>query len=458
MPSPLQCTLPDTESSVAALQAEVLRGEAAFAQVRGAWQGAIGRMVRPSLFVTPQFLELSWRHLSKPGDEPWLVVVRQAGVLVGLLPLVLRRDVQARVLRKVLVHMGESGGDRPGIVHTIEPDRVWQAALRAVVQQRKHWQVLDLRELDAGAWPLGEDARALLQDQHGLSCRLRVCTHAGYLPIQGGWDHYLARRSRNTRQGYGRAERRLREAHPDVRIEVHKSPDQIVPALERYLAIDAKSWKHAAGIEFWKDASEQRFFKALLLHLAAQGQASVWLLSTGEVDMAGLVRFQQGRVMYERCSTYDPAYARFSPSTYLCMQAVRQLFEGGGFDESDVLGLPEPLADRLAIRAWYPGERRTSRLTTLNAPLWWRLAQGLKEGFAGLRSRGISALQLSAPAKPMGQAGPHEATPALSEALHRIEDDLIQACETTPAAPGPAVPSGARPASAARTEKPRVEA
>jgi len=355
----------------AVLRAQVWRGESGFDRLRPSWLAAVARMHRPSLFITPDFLQLSWQHLREAGDEPWFVVVHDGGELAGLLPLVLRRDPRSRIFRKVLIHMGQLAGDRPGIVHTVAADRVWQAALAALAEQRAHWHAMDLRELDETAWPVRSATWQAAPAHASLQSQVLPSTHAGYLRIEGDWDSYLASRSRNTRQGYRRQERRLQETFPDLRIDVVDAPDAVDQALDRYFALDAMSWKREAGVEFWSRPGEQDCLRALVRHLACTGRASVWLLAAGTTDMAGLVRFRQGSVVYERCSTYDPAFARFGPSTYLCMEAVRHLF-GSDCDESDVLGMTEPLAERPAIQAWYPLQRRTLRLLTLSPPWWWR--------------------------------------------------------------------------------------
>lgn len=365
--------LSPTVPAVSLLHADVLRGAEHFAALAPEWQAAVDRMARPSLFVTPTFLRIAWQHLAEAGDEPWFVVVRRRGDLVGLLPLVRRPEPSSRLFRHVLSHMGLLGGDRPGLVHTVAADAVWQAALAALQAQRHHWQVLDLRELDADAWPV-RHATA----HGGAALRLERSTEAGALRIEGTWDDYLEHRSRNTRQGYRRQERRLHEAYPDLRIDTADRPDTVDAALDRYFALDARSWKREAGIEFWNDAREATALRATVHALAANGQASVWLLASGQADMAGLVRLRQGPITYERCATYDPAHAAFSPSTYLCMQAVRRLF-GTDCDESDVLGLPGPMADRPAIHAWYPQVRPTWRVQLLNGPWWWRAAQAWRQ-------------------------------------------------------------------------------
>jgi CelD/BcsL family acetyltransferase involved in cellulose biosynthesis len=357
------------------LTAEVQVGLAALERLRAWWDDALQHMTAPSAYITPEFIECSLRHLTNPGDEPWFVVVRRGDTPVGLLPLLRSTQRHAGVPVKVLGHAGALSGDRPGLVHLVEADAVWQAALQALFERQADWQVLDLRELDEGSWPLDERAFVPWKQRHLLRIEHKVWTHAGFLPLTGSWDDYLASRSRNARQDFRRRERRLREDHPDVHVEVIDDPAQIAAGFDRYLAIEARGWKHTANVGLWSDRREHDLHRDLLPRLATSGRASVWLLRTGDTDIAGLVRMRQGGIVYERHSTYDPEYSRYSPSTQLCMEAVRRSF-GTDCHESDVLGMAEPLETRLAIYPWYPGKRRTWRLLVVKAP--WYLAHWMQ--------------------------------------------------------------------------------
>lgn len=341
------------------LSARVHRGLQAFDTLRQTWQAAVDQAVQPSLFITPAFIELSWQHFSQTGDEPWLVSVHNpAGELVGLLPLALCTEYRHRFPLKVLRHIGAWSGDRSGVLHLVEAARVWQVALEAVLALRQAWHRLDLRELDEDILVTTlQTAKAV----GGVSVSTRADTYAGVLPITGTWDDYFRSRSKNTRQAYRRSQRLLEDACPDLNIEVIEAPEQMNTAFERYVAIERIGWKSGAKVGLWADPREAEFHRALLPRLAATGQASVWMLRSGTRDIAGLVRLRQGPITYERYSTYDPEFARCSPGTWLCMEAVRRLF-GTDCTRSDALGLHEPLANRPAIGAWYDTEHCTTRL------------------------------------------------------------------------------------------------
>jgi hypothetical protein len=240
-----------TESEHRFLSSEVHCGLQAFELLRDEWSSAVECAPAPSLFVTPVFTELSWQHFSRPGDEPWIVTVRDAvGTLVGLLPLALCGEVRHRFPMKVLRHIGAWSGDRPGVLHLVDAWQVWQAALSALLRRQPDWHQLDLREIDVQELP----AAAMLQAIGHLSVQARLDTYSGVLPITGTWDDYFRSRSKNTRQAYRRSERLLREACPEgLHIEVHDAADTVSGAFERYIAIERLGWKSGAKVGLWAD-------------------------------------------------------------------------------------------------------------------------------------------------------------------------------------------------------------
>jgi CelD/BcsL family acetyltransferase involved in cellulose biosynthesis len=392
-------------ASTLACDCALLRGRGQFEALRADWTGAVTRMARPSLFITPDFLCTAWEHLADPDDEPWFVAVRQGGELVGLLPLIVRRGRYLGLPVRTVSHMAMLAGDRPGILAVVEADRVWEQALQVLLEHRSDWEILDLREIDEGAWPLQPAGQRWLQDQ-GVTASVAPATWSGCLPISGTAQDYLQARSSQTRQSFRRSERQLKTACPDLTLDVIDDPQQIVAACDRYLAIEARSWKAEAQVELWSDDRERAFLRALLPILSRKGQASVWLLHSAGRDIAGLIRMQQGTIMFERHWTYDPEYGKYSPGTLLRVRAIEQLF-GGPCDESDALGMDAPLAQRRSLSSWYPIERRTYRLLALKLPWYHQVIYRASRVAKQLRNRWRAGQAAPAPAEasPASQEG-----------------------------------------------------
>lgn len=343
------------------LSVDIITDVAGMHALRSAWETAGALAPRASLFCSFEYIHHAWRHFSRRGDRPYLMAVRCEDVLVGLLPLVLMTERRAGLPVRVLRTMGLWGGDRPGLLATIEADLVWEAVFESLLARRGDWDLLDLRELDEATWPV----RHADQLGAGLRTQLKHDTEAAFQAIEGDWKSYLAGRSRNTRQSYNRRARQLRAACPDLRIEVARHPQDIAWALERYLALEQRSRTYGSDGTAGSNRRSRAFYRDLLPALAERRQAEIWLLYGAGQDIAGLIRLRHRDVVYERHATFDPEWARYSPGTFLCMQAVRMVF-GQPVRESDVLGLHRPLTERPSIGAWYDGVRQTSRLTAWN--------------------------------------------------------------------------------------------
>lgn len=343
------------------LSVDVVTDVAGMSALRGAWETAAALAPRASLFCSYEYIHHAWRHFSRHGDRPYLLAVRCDDVLVGLLPLVLMQERRAGLPLRVLRTMGLWGGDRPGLLATIDADLIWEVVFETLQTRRADWDLLDLRELDESAWPV----RNWQQLGKSLRVRLKRDTEAAFLPVEGEWKDYLETRSRNTRQSFQRRARQLRETCTDLRIEVARHRLDVSWAFERYLALEQRSRTNGAAGTAGCSRRSRAFYRDLLPALAERRQAEIWLLYGGGQDIAGLIRLRHRDVVYERHATFDPQWARYSPGTFLCMQAVRMLF-GHAVRESDVLGLHRPLAERPSIGAWYEGVRQTYRLTAWN--------------------------------------------------------------------------------------------
>ena len=350
-----------TTSSPDGLSTEVYAHESVFETLGEEWRAACSGMQRPSIFITPEYLETAWKHLREENDQPWVMAVRDAGQLVGLLPLVRCKRKAHGLTGYELRHMGMWEGDRPGLLATVAPDRVWPALFEALRRLRSQWQWLDLRELDENAWPLRH------ADQLGPMMRTSIenDTQAAFLTLDGSWDVYLAARSTRTRKSFLKTQRELSQDHPEWDIQVIEEPSGLVEAFNRYVEIERRSWKVSAGVGLWSDTRQANFYRELLPLLARDGRASVWLLRIDGRDAAGLVRFSHGEIVYERLCTYDPEFGQYSPGVQLCREAMRRSF-GSNYRESDALGMTQPIEERKAIASWYDGMRQTRRLAVTN--------------------------------------------------------------------------------------------
>ena len=351
-----------TDSLQLELHVTVLRSENELLAMRPAWEALEDQAESFGLYVTWGYVHLAWQHLAGPGDELWILAVHdEMGRLFGVLPLVRVQERHYGMTLRVLRHIGIWEGDRPGLLALQEPERVWSALWQALVAQRSEWQVLDLRELDSGSWPL----RELQHPGKGFSSEVLPDIEAPFQRIDCDWTMHATTRREHVRTHRQTLQQRLRTEQPGVCVAVSQSPDDILDALERYLLLERGLVQADNGVTIGSDLRRVAFYRDWLPRLAARGDAAVWLLGGDAGEIAGLIRLRCGDVWIERHGCYDPAHAEGNPSLLLAVEALQHSF-GTTAEECDVVSVREPEGAAPSVLDWFEGRRMTCRLSVWN--------------------------------------------------------------------------------------------
>jgi hypothetical protein len=345
-----------------ALSVTVVRDESTLVTLRTAWESLEDQAEVYGLYVTWRYVRLAWQHLSAPGDQLCVLVVRDdQGRLHGVLPLVRVTERHYGMAVQVLRHIGIWEGDRPGLLALEDADRVWGVLWEALVAQRSEWQVLDLRELVEGCWPL----RALQQPGRGFSSETQADIDAPFQRLGTDWALHVATRREPVRAQRLRMQQRLQTEQPGTCLVVANAQADIGAALERYLLLEQALVQAGSGITIGSNLRLMAFYREWLPCLAARGDAAVWLLSGEEGEIAGLIRLRCGDTWIERHACYDPAHADITPSLLLTVEALQHSFDTTA-DESTLVSVREPEGATASVLDWYDGRSRTQRLSVWN--------------------------------------------------------------------------------------------
>jgi CelD/BcsL family acetyltransferase involved in cellulose biosynthesis len=161
--------------------------------------------LRENPFLTPEWCR-AWLAQA-PAESPFLLVWRREGEVRGVLPLV-RAGRGERLLRFAGARRGDwfTPACRP------EDEAAMAAACGALLSsERRSWRALRLDRIDReSVWP-----RALWEDgARGIGqARPRRTDVLPYVDLEGGYEAYLAGRSRNFRSQLGRRRRKLEREH-----------------------------------------------------------------------------------------------------------------------------------------------------------------------------------------------------------------------------------------------------
>jgi CelD/BcsL family acetyltransferase involved in cellulose biosynthesis len=122
-----------------------------------------------------------------------------------------------------------------------------------------------------------------------------------------------------------RRQRNRLEDTGTVTFEVASSLDRIEPALEAFLALEAKGWKGQRGTALVQDAGDAAFIREAAPALAARGQFEIASLTrNGDTLASGLILRDGGRAFFFKIAM-DETEARASPGVQLTLDLTRHL-------------------------------------------------------------------------------------------------------------------------------------
>nr|WP_249139354.1 GNAT family N-acetyltransferase [Bradyrhizobium japonicum] len=122
-----------------------------------------------------------------------------------------------------------------------------------------------------------------------------------------------------------RRQRHRLEEHGPVVFEVARSTDEIGPALETFLQLEASGWKGKRGTALAQHAGDATFIRRAVPALAETAQCEIVTLRAGTTPVAaGIVLRHQDRAFFFKLGI-DERFAKYSPGVQLTLDLTRHL-------------------------------------------------------------------------------------------------------------------------------------
>jgi len=169
------------------------------------WDSWLTNSPRATFFNTWEWLDNYWRHFGD-GQQLRVLVARSAGSPIGILPLCIRTEPHPFGRLRVLTYPLDGWGTWYGPIGSNPA-----AAMLAVMQHIRHtprdWDMIDLPSTAPPSRDGGRVGRSMRVV--GLLSDQQVYRTTSLIDFGGGWDSYLAGKSRKSRHEMRRALRRL---------------------------------------------------------------------------------------------------------------------------------------------------------------------------------------------------------------------------------------------------------
>jgi len=306
--------------------------------------------------MTPEWLEVWWRHLGHGGGvRPLVLAVVDDRELMALAPFC-RAAIGGTGLRALRL-MGGGVSDYLDLLLTPDAERRGSALgvlLDGLVRHGRGWDALDLHGVPAESPTVDELVAAA--EARGLPCAVLPGYARPGIALDGTFETFLRSKPGKFRYNLRSRLKRLGQ-QGEVRFRSVTEPADVHAALDRLVTLHAERWagQHTATI-FSSSERGRRFYADACRAYAARGQLDLTLLDVGDRTVAGSVSFIDRDTWYYYLPAWDPALAAYAPSSLLLAHLIESAYARGLRRFDFMLG-EEPYKAR-----WATEERRTVNL------------------------------------------------------------------------------------------------
>lgn len=340
------------------IRVELRRDPAVFAELAEEWTTLLHRSAVDTIFLTPQWQAVWWKHFQAGRDLRVLLTHDDDGRLVGIAPFyAVEQDGQT-----LLQFVGgvEVSDYLDFIVVQGREEEAYRAFMRYLRDDAPPWDLLDLHCL-----PGHSPTRGSLFRQASVECcsedvQAQPEEAAPYITLPHDWEAYLGTLDKKQRHEVRRKMRRA-EAEAELRWYRVQEKSQLDANVEHFLTLHRASHPEK---DAFMTAQMESFFRAMAAVTWEQGWLNLYLLWLDGRPAATMWCFDYGSDLLVYNSGYDPAW-RYELSSgivllsYCIQEAIARGKERFDFMRGDEaykyrFGAAEGAVYRLVVRKHAP--------------------------------------------------------------------------------------------------------
>lgn len=272
--------------------------------------------LRENPFLSPEWYLAALE--SQPAEEPFALAWRRDGELRGVLPLVRAAHGPLRILRFAAARRGDwfTPACRPA-----DEGEMADAVAAFLAAEKRSWHALRLDRIDSEcAWP------AALAGVEGGGIRLAPSRREDVLPYvefgEGGFEGYLAGRSRNFRSQLGRRRRKLERDH-GLSFRLTAEPGELSADMETFFRLHDERWRSREEASSQSEVARehQRLFAAAALE---RGWLRLWIAEADGRPAAAWYGWRIGQRYCYALSGLSEEFERHGLGTVLLAHTIEQ--------------------------------------------------------------------------------------------------------------------------------------
>ncbi|MCG2643880.1 MULTISPECIES: GNAT family N-acetyltransferase [Bradyrhizobium] len=287
----------------------------------GQWRALAQRAAEPNGYYLPAWeLAVSATARDRIGASALFVCAGSSARLIGLMPVVSLSQAW-KIPLPALVSAHPYGTLCSPL---IDRDASPEAATRLLQRAREAGaHALVLRDVALDGAAMGSLKEAL--GRIGLRPRVLGSYVRASLDATQDGDRLLHEALGAKKLKELRRQRHRLAEHGAISFEVARKVDEIKPALETFLQLEASGWKGKRGTALLQDAGDATFIRRAVPALAETAQCEIVSLRAGTTPVAaGIVLRHQDRAFFFKLGI-DERFAKYSPGVQLTLDLTRHL-------------------------------------------------------------------------------------------------------------------------------------
>ena len=316
---------------------EVVSDYAAFVGLEAEWNDAVERARIPHPFLRHEWVRTWWDSFHGH-RQLHIVVVRDAGTIVGIAPLMRETTTIYGLPIRRLALLANDHTPRTDFLVAGDADEVYRAIWRALHDDIDQWDVVQLTQLLKGSPTIAAMTRAASAD--GLPIGTWKSSDSPYLELSGTWDGYLASLSAKFRSNLRNRLSRLKQIGEPA-LEILSGKAAVLGACDDVWRLEASGWKDREGTSIASDPAVQKFYTLLAERGAERGWLSLVFLTVGTRRIAVSYSAIYDDRLFLLKTGHDREFHTCSPFKLLTYLAAQEGY-ARGLREIDFLGDTEP--------------------------------------------------------------------------------------------------------------------
>ena len=300
-----------------------------------AWRGLAERAIEPNGYYLPDW-EMAVNASARERTDASAICAFSDNRLTGLLPAIPMWRAY-RIPLPVLV-----SADPYGSLCTplLDREHAEAAALELMRQARAAGaRALLLRDVALDGPAMKAFREELRRD--GLRPRLLQSHLRAALDASRDADEVLQEALGAKKLKELRRQRNRLADHGAVHFDIARTPDEVAPAVETFLALEASGWKARRGTALAQHAGDAAFIRRATAAMAARGQCEIVSLRAGDTPVAaGIVLRHGDRAFYFKLGV-DERFAKYSPGVQLTLELTRHLCADPAIRFADSTAAPD---------------------------------------------------------------------------------------------------------------------